>query len=80
MTRLPTSRQAHVLWCLDNMTRRQGYAPTVRELMEEAGLFSPNSAFEHLLALKRKGLVVSVHGKARTMQLTKTARRFLKTL
>ena len=79
MTRLPTERQAKVLWCLDNMTRSHGYSPTIRELMEAAGLSSTNAVAGHLLALERKGFVTSLPGKARTLRVTEAAKPFLKT-
>jgi len=79
MTRFPTERQAFVLYCLDSMTQRKGYPPTVRELMEAAGLSSTNAMAGHLMALERKGFVTSLPGKARTLRVTEAAKPFLKT-
>jgi repressor LexA len=62
------------------MTRKNGYAPTIRELMEDAGLSSTNAVAGHLLALERKGLVTSLPGKARTLRVTATAQPFLNSL
>ena len=46
-----------------------GYPPTVRELMDSAGLKSPSSVQHHLAALERDGVISRDGVKARAITL-----------
>jgi repressor LexA len=48
----------------------RGYAPSVREIMEEVGLSSTSSVQHHLNRLIRLGILQRVAGRARTVTLT----------
>lgn len=54
--RLPR-RQADVLAFIRAYLRRQGYAPTIREIGDALGMRSTNGVKEHLVALVRKGFL-----------------------
>ena len=52
-----TPRQLEVLSAIRSAIRRDGWAPTRRELMAVFDWHSTNAATDHLLALERKGLL-----------------------
>ncbi|MFP4475541.1 MAG: transcriptional repressor LexA [Desulfatibacillaceae bacterium] len=66
-----TEKQNAVLHYLVEYTNEYGYPPTVRELCDELGLKSPNSAHFHLKALKEKGYIRVASGKNRGITVLK---------
>ena len=61
-----TDTRARILEAIEDPTR--GYPPTVRELMEAAGLNSPASVQHHLDKLEADGLIVREPGLTRTIR------------
>lgn len=67
---MTTTKQRTVLATVAELTQRQGFPPTVRELQLELGLASPSTIFHHLELLREQGLVTWEPGKNRTLKLT----------
>ncbi|HEX5661444.1 MAG TPA: hypothetical protein VFX59_29845 [Polyangiales bacterium] len=68
-----TERQRAILVHITRFRAEHGYAPTTRELMDAVGLKGPHGMLDHLWALRRKGYVEWVDGKARTLRVIKSA-------
>jgi repressor LexA len=66
----PTKRQRQVLDFLVSREQAGNHAPTLREIAAHFGFKSSRAAADHLEALKRKGLVESEPGKARSLRAT----------
>lgn len=62
-------RQRDVLKAIRRLTKRLCYPPTIRELVDELGLASPNAIKVHLDPMRRKGWVTWVDGKFRTLRV-----------
>lgn len=73
----PTARQREVLALIDSSQRRDGYAPTIRELCDVMEIASTQGVVCHLAALKRKGFVTWARTKGRTLQITEAGRAWL---
>src|SRR5439155_742685 len=69
MTEL-TKRQRQVLDFVQSVHRAGGSSPTLREIAAHFGFKSSRAAADHVGALKRKGLLESDTGKARTLRVT----------
>lgn len=67
--REPTARQAEVLAVVSSLRADLQICPTVREVAERLGV-SVNCARQHLIALRRRGLVTWERGLARTIRTT----------
>ena len=63
-----TKRQQEVLDFIGSYTQNHAYPPTVREMAENFGI-SIKGAHDHILALKKKGLLRQDDKKSRTMEL-----------
>jgi SOS-response transcriptional repressor LexA len=63
-----TTRQLEALKAIDRLTEPRG--PTYRELAVALGITSSCSAFRHVEALKRKGLIVTDTTQARGIMLS----------
>lgn len=66
----PTTRQLEVLKVIDELSRRSGYAPSIRELGDALDISSTHGVHCHLVSLERHGWVARVEGTARTLLLT----------
>ena len=66
----PTKRQRQVLDFLLSMEQAGKHAPTLREIAGHFGFKSSRAAADHLEALKRKGLVESDPGRARSLRVS----------
>lgn len=66
-----TERQRVILAHITAFRGEHGYAPTTRELGELLGIASSHGVLDHLWALRRKGYVEWVDGKARTLRVVK---------
>lgn len=64
-----TPRQREVLAWLARYVERYGYGPTYREVQAALGYRSPNAVRVHVLALQRRGLVVSEGRLCRSLRL-----------
>lgn len=67
-----TPRQLKVLEQVSELERENCYLPTIAEVASELGV-SRTTVFEHIGALRKKGLVESTKGKARSLKLTRQA-------
>ena len=64
-----TARQQQVLDFVQAALRRGQPAPTLREIAAHFGFNSSRAAADHLDALKRKGILESIPGKARALRV-----------
>ena len=68
-----TPRQLEILTMVRDGRRNDGYSPTLQEIADELGI-SKITVFEHVEALHKKGLVSRRSNKARSLELTASAR------
>jgi repressor LexA len=61
-----TPRQRRIIQAIEDSVQRYGYAPTMREIGEAAGLASTSSVSHQLSALARKGYLSRGAGRPRT--------------
>lgn len=64
-----TPRQKQVAAAIGKFWRQNGYGPTVRELMVEFGIASPQGFECHLKILEAKGVIERGENKARSIRL-----------
>ena len=62
-------RQQRILQAIADFAHRRGYAPTLDEISEAAGLASKSSVSYHLSILQRKGYLRRIAGRPRTVEL-----------
>jgi len=67
----PTERQREVLRFISGFIRSHSYPPTIREVAEYFSI-SVRGAYDHVSALKRKGLLKLEDKRSRTMELVRT--------
>jgi len=67
-----TPRQREVLQAIRLLTKRNRRSPTVRELMEELQIASPNGVVCHLKPLERKGAIIRNAEVARGIEVAGT--------
>ena len=65
----PTKKQQHVLDFIQKRQQADGVTPSVREIAAHFGWASPRSVSDHLDALRRKGLLRSEPGLARSYRV-----------
>jgi repressor LexA len=63
-----TARQGEVLGIIKKHISTAGYAPTIREIGDHFCI-SVKGVQDHLMVLKRKGVITSESGKARTIKV-----------
>jgi len=68
-----TPRQVEILTMVRDTRRKHGYSPTLQEIADELGV-SKITIFEHVEALAAKGMVVRHSYRARSLELTSSAR------
>ena len=68
-----TPRQLQILTAIRDGSRSNGYSPTMQELADELGV-SKVTVFEHVNALVKKGLLRRSPHKARSLEVTSSAR------
>lgn len=68
-----TPRQLEILTLIRDGRRSDGYSPTLQEIADELGI-SKITVFEHVEALHKKGLLSRRSNKARSLELTPSAR------
>jgi len=74
-----TPRQLELLKTVASLKASRGYSPTIGELADEAGI-SRSTTFEHISELRKKGLLWSCAGKARSLEPSEPALRLLEQL
>ena len=62
--------QSRVLRAIYDLSRRTGFPPTIREIMDETGLASTSTVFEHVRQLAEAGMVVKFDRSARAVRLS----------
>ena len=65
-----TKRQRQVLDFIQGEQDREGIIPTYREIATHFGFNSPNAVLAHVKALRHKGFLKNITGRARTFQVT----------
>ena len=68
---LLTERQKQVIMSIQLLTAAKGYPPTLRELSECLGMRSKTGVNDHLVSLRKKGLVTWEKYKCRTLRIVK---------
>ncbi|UCF42818.1 MAG: transcriptional repressor LexA [Planctomycetota bacterium] len=71
-----TPRQLQLLTAINSFQTGQYYSPTMAELASELGI-SRSTVFEHIAELRRKRLLSTSPGRARSLNLTSKARELL---
>lgn len=66
-----TKKQEELYIAIKEFIKKNGYAPTVRELCEITNVKSPATTFSKLIILKRKGYITYIEGKSRTIKILK---------
>ena len=69
-----TPRQTEILRLIQRTVQDTGMPPTRKEIADELGFKSANSAEEHLRTLARKGVITLLPGASRGIQLKDTLR------
>jgi repressor LexA len=64
-----TERQQQILEFITKKQDSEGFTPTFREIAAHFGFNSPNAALEHVEAIRGKGYLKSLPGRARTLQV-----------
>ena len=67
-----TSKQSEVLWFVQDYIESEGYPPTRREIAEAMNYRSENSAYDHLIALDKKGCIELRRGVSRGIRVVRT--------
>jgi repressor LexA len=60
-------RQAQILIFIENFIQQNGYSPTIREIADHMKI-TPRGAYEHVLALLKKGCIEHQSKKPRTIR------------
>lgn len=68
-----TERKRQILELFGKSQSRQGFPPSVREIVEDLGLSSAGSLHKHLQAMEQGGYLERTQGKKRTWKLTQKA-------
>jgi len=71
-----TPRQIRLLKALADFERSRCYSATMQELADELGI-KRSTVFEHIAALRQKGLLTASRGRARSLRLTAEANELL---
>ena len=74
----PSAPQLKLLEAIESYQQQHRYAPTVREMQEQAGYATPSAAHFHILRMRTAGLVDWVEGQNRTLHVTQAGRRELR--
>jgi repressor LexA len=71
MTSELTARQLEVLGFFNEQSQEGEPSPTYREICRRFGYKSPKAAFDHVVALEKKGFISRTKGSARGVRLVK---------
>jgi len=74
-----TPRQLQLLKVICSFQASQCYSPTLAELASELSI-SRSTTFEHIAELRKKGLLSTCPGRARSLKLTSKAQKLLEAL
>jgi len=67
-----TKRQRQILDFINDSSRENGYAPSLREIGDHFNLNSPATVHAHIENLKKKGLLKSSYNEARSIEIIPT--------
>src|SRR2546430_17062343 len=67
-----TERHQQILQFIRGKQDSEGLAPTFREIAGYFGFNSPNAALAHVQALRSKGFLKSLPGRARSLQVVES--------
>jgi repressor LexA len=70
-----TQRQQQILDFIQRWQRTEGTTPTFREIADRFGFRSLNSVTEHVRLLKKKGVLITAAGKARSLRVISSLAR-----
>jgi repressor LexA len=73
----PTVRQLRVMHLIAGGRERDGFPPTIRELMTKLKIASSHGVWCHLDTLREKGLVTWQPAKGRTLDVTPAGQQWL---
>src|SRR5580704_5328084 len=65
-----TRRQQQILDFIQKWQQTQGTAPSSQEISAHFGFRSPNAITGHLRLMRKKGVITSESGKARSLRIT----------
>lgn len=65
----PTEKQAKLLSFIKQYTSHNGYPPSLREMAEHMGIRTVSTVHQHLVALRKKGLVDTMSKKDRNTRV-----------
>ncbi|MCR5760463.1 MAG: transcriptional repressor LexA [Sphaerochaetaceae bacterium] len=65
-----TKRQQEVVEFIENYMDKNGFSPSVRDIADNFG-FSPKAAYDHMTALKKKGIIRTADNLPRGLALVK---------
>lgn len=74
-----TKRQRQVMDAIEEFVRRNGFTPSFDEIRQALGLNSLATVHKHLDNLQLKGLIYREFNRSRSMELTRSGKRALKT-
>lgn len=66
-----TKRQHEILLIINDYIKREGLAPTVREICYITGLKSTSTAHRHIKGLQKQGYIEMKQGSARSIRVVK---------
>lgn len=66
-----TKRQHEILLTIDDYIKREGLAPTVREICYITGLKSTSTVHRHIKGLQKQGYIEVKQGSARSIRIIK---------
>jgi len=70
-----TSRQQDVLDKINTFYKKNGYAPSIRDLAKMLGVSSVSTIHQHLAALENKGYIKRNPSKARSLEIVRGVRQ-----
>lgn len=65
-----TRRQSEVYRFIRDFIQKNHYSPSIRDIAEQFGVYV-RAAYDHILALEKKGYIVREKGKTRSIKLTR---------
>ena len=71
-----TRRQQQILDFLQKFQQARGLMPTMQEIAAQFGFRSPNAVTSHLRLLRKKGVIASEPGKARSLRIVSPLHKF----
>jgi len=71
-----TRRQQQILDFLQRYQQAQGIMPSANEIAAQFGFRSPNAVTSHLRLLRKKGVIASEPGKARSLRIVSALQKF----